>query len=66
MQYKVGDKAVTKKSHPCGNNVWTITRTGADVKIVCDKCGRIVMLDALKFEKSVKKIIGGDNNGLSS
>lgn len=58
MQYKVGDKVVTKKVHPCGGNVWTITRTGADVRIVCDKCGRCVMIDALKFEKSVKKIIG--------
>lgn len=59
MQYKVGDKVITKKPHPCGGNVWTITRTGADVRIVCDKCGRSVMTDALKFEKSVKKIVGG-------
>ena len=58
MQYKVGDKVVTKKVHPYGGNVWNITRTGADVRIVCDKCGRSVMIDALKFEKSVKKIIG--------
>lgn len=49
---------ITKKPHPCGGNVWTIARTGADVRIVCDKCGRSVMIDALKFEKSVKQIIG--------
>lgn len=61
MQYKVGDKAVTKKPHPCGGDVWTITRTGADVRIVCDKCGRTVLVDAIKFEKSVKKIIGDGN-----
>ncbi len=61
MQYKVGDKVVTKKPHPCGGDVWTITRTGADVRIVCDKCGRTVLVDALKFEKSVKKIIGENN-----
>lgn len=61
MQYKVGDKVITKKAHPCGGNVWTITRTGADVRIVCDKCGRSVMIDALKFEKSVKKIIGEES-----
>lgn len=57
MQYSVGDKVITKKPHPCGCDEWTITRTGADVKIVCDKCGRCVMLDALKFEKSIKKVV---------
>ena len=61
MQYKVGDKVVTKKPHPCGGNVWTVMRTGADVRIVCDKCGRSVMIDAIRFEKSVKKIIGGED-----
>ena len=54
----VNDKVTTKKSHPCGNNVWTVVRTGADVKIKCDNCGRIVMLSLDVFNKSIKTING--------
>ena len=55
MNFVVGDKIVSKKVHPCGGNVWTIVRVGADFKMKCDTCGRVVMLDRLDFEKIVKK-----------
>ena len=55
MDFVVGDKIVWKKVHPCGGNVWTIVRVGADFKMKCDTCGRVVMLDRLDFEKIVKK-----------
>ncbi len=55
MQYSVGDKIITKKKHPCGGDSWTIVRTGADFKIRCDKCGRVVMLSAEEFNRAVKK-----------
>lgn len=55
MLYSLGDKIVTKKKHPCGNDVWTVIRTGADYKIKCDKCGRVVMLSAEDLGKAVKK-----------
>ena len=54
----VNDKVTTKKNHPCGFNVWTVVRTGADVKIKCDNCGRTVMLSLDAFNKSVKTING--------
>lgn len=53
----VGDIVQMKKEHPCGSSTWEITRVGADVKIRCSKCGRIVMLERSKFEKNLKKII---------
>ena len=34
-----------------------VTRVGADFKIKCLGCGRVVMLPRVKFEKSVKKVI---------
>lgn len=46
-----------KKGHPCGSNEWEVIRVGADIKIKCCNCGRIVMLERSKFEKSVKKIL---------
>ncbi len=53
----LGDVVVMKKPHPCGENRWEVVRTGADVKIKCLGCGRVVMLDLLTFEKSLKKVI---------
>ena len=54
MVYSLGDVLITKKKHPCGGDVWTIVRLGADVKLKCDKCGRVVMLTADAFRRSVK------------
>ncbi len=56
MLITVGDIARLKKKHPCGGDRWEITRTGADIKLVCLTCGRRIMLDRAEFEKRVKKI----------
>jgi hypothetical protein len=55
--FNLGDIVETRKGHPCGSNNWEIIRLGADIKIKCVGCGRIVMLPRVKFEKSVKKIV---------
>ena len=55
--YNVGDIVETRKGHPCGSKEWEVTRIGADFKIKCLGCGRVVMLPRVKFEKSVKKVI---------
>lgn len=41
---RTGETVVMKKPHPCGGNKWEVVRTGADVKIKCLTCGRIVVL----------------------
>ena len=41
----LGDVVRTRKPHPCGGDTWTVMRTGADIKIRCNTCGRIVMMD---------------------
>lgn len=55
--FSIGDIVRMKKPHACGNDLWTVIRTGADVKIKCRECGRVVMLDRLAFLKAAKKII---------
>ena len=55
-QFALGDTAVMKKPHACGENRWTIIRTGADVKIRCQRCGRIVMLDRADFVRSCRRV----------
>ena len=57
MDIRLGDVVQMKKPHPCKSNIWTVTRVGADVKIKCAGCGRVVMLDRAVFEKRLKKII---------
>ena len=57
MLIALGDVVQMRKAHPCGSDKWTIVRTGADVKIRCQGCGRLVMLDRAKFEKRVKKLV---------
>lgn len=52
-----GDIIRTRKVHPCGNDEWTVTRTGADIKIRCNRCGRVVMMDRETFLKRKKALI---------
>ena len=62
MKYNVGDIITTKKSHPCGGNTWTIIRVGADIKIKCNTCERVIMFSYVDFDtKIIKK--SGANNG---
>lgn len=60
--FELGDKIVMRKPHACGTNEWTVVRTGADIKIKCSNCGRIVMLDRLDFLKSAKKNLTQENS----
>ena len=57
MLLNIGDVVKMRKTHPCGNDLWVVTYVGADIKIRCEKCGRIVMLDRPTFEKRVKKLV---------
>lgn len=55
--FELGDIVQMKKKHPCGSKEWKIIRTGADVKIKCLVCDRIVMMDRADFCKRAVKII---------
>ena len=61
MKYKVNDIVTLKKGHPCGENKWEILRTGADIKLKCLGCDKIVWLTRLEFNKRIGKI--QDKNG---
>lgn len=55
--YCVGSKVIMKKPHPCGENLWEITRVGVDIKIKCINCGRSIMIPRVEFNKKMKKIV---------
>ena len=60
----VGDRLELKKKHPCGTAVFSVLRTGSDIRIVCDGCGRDMVLPREKLEKAIRKIhhADGDSN----
>lgn len=60
-EYKLNDKVVMKKAHPCGTNEWEIIRLGVDIKIKCCNCGRCVMIPRIEFNKKLKKVINGED-----
>lgn len=59
-EFQLHDIVETKKGHPCGSKTWEVIRLGADIKIRCTGCDRIVMLPRNKFEKSLKKVVKTD------
>lgn len=58
--YRINDKLITKKPHACGGNEWLVIRNGADYKLLCLKCKHIIMIDANKIDKIVKKCVKFD------
>ncbi len=60
--FSLGDKVILKKPHACGENLWEIVRVGADIKLKCAGCGRVVMLDRLEFLKRAKKLMPSEKD----
>lgn len=57
MDLVTGSTVELKKPHPCGCKEFTLTRVGMDLKLVCNSCGREVMLPRKKAEKAIKKVL---------
>ena len=55
--FNVGSHVIMRKLHACGSSEWEIIRTGADVKLKCVGCGRLVMLDRGDFMRAAKKLL---------
>jgi len=55
--FELGDIVRMKKQHPCGSYNWEVTRMGADIKIKCQGCGRIVMLPRSEFERKLIQVV---------
>jgi len=56
MDVRIGDILTMKKKHPCGSDMWTVLRIGADFKMRCNGCGHEIMNPRSKVEKNIKKI----------
>ncbi len=56
MIFQVNDILTTKKKHVCGSDQWLVLRTGAEVKIKCQGCGREIMVFKAELDKKVKNV----------
>ena len=55
MSYELNQIVTTKKAHVCGSKEWKVIRTGADIKLECQGCKRIIMLASYELDKRIKK-----------
>ncbi|MBQ8174825.1 MAG: DUF951 domain-containing protein [Clostridia bacterium] len=57
-----GERLELKKPHPCGSRIFTVLRVGSDVRILCEGCGRDMVLDRVKLEKAVRQKLSVPKN----
>lgn len=57
-KFRLGDVVRLRKTHPCGEDRWEILRVGADFRMRCLGCSRVVMVSRRKFERSVRLVLG--------
>ncbi|MEA3440924.1 MAG: DUF951 domain-containing protein [Chloroflexota bacterium] len=56
-ELQVDDIVRLRKPHPCGGYEWKVVRIGADIGIVCLRCGRRVILPRRNLARRTKKIL---------
>lgn len=57
LKFRLGDILELKKTHPCGGRQFRVLRMGSEVRIVCCSCGRDLIMDRIKLERAVKRVI---------
>lgn len=63
---RVGDVVVLRKPHPCGSDRWEVLRIGADFRLRCLGCGRLVMLPRSKVERRIRRVERSDGDEMNS
>ena len=56
-ELQLDDRVRLKKTHPCGSTDWKVVRLGADIGLVCEGCGRRVLLTRRKLAKQLKTLL---------
>lgn len=64
MEFFAGDGVVAKKKPSLRFGALEDPRTGAEIKLKCEGCGRIVLLSPDEVRKMCKKIVkSGESDG---
>ena len=56
IRFGVQDTLELKKPHPCGSRSFAVLRVGSEVRIRCEGCGRDMVVDRIKLEKSIRRV----------
>lgn len=57
LELRLGDLLELRKAHPCGARRWRVVRLGADIGLVCEGCGRRVLLERRELEGRLAAIV---------
>ncbi len=57
----LGDIIRLRKKHPCGSYEWEVVRLGLDIGLICQGCGRRILLPRSTFNKRLKIIVAKFN-----
>ncbi len=57
VAFRVADRVRLRKPHPCGSSTWRVVRIGADIGLVCDGCGRRVLLERRDLERRLVEFL---------
>ena len=57
IKFKQNDILELKKPHPCGSTQFKILRVGSDVRVLCQGCGRDMVIERVKLEKATKRVL---------
>ena len=56
LRFAQGDILQMKKKHPCGDERFRVLRTGSDVRVRCEGCGRDMTFSRIAIEKMIRKV----------
>jgi hypothetical protein len=48
-----------RKPHACGGDEFVVIATGADIRLLCAKCGAKIFVERPRFARRVKEVLGG-------
>jgi hypothetical protein len=51
LDLRLGDLLELRRAHPCGSRAWRVARLGADIGLVCARCGHRILMDRLDVER---------------
>lgn len=62
IRFTTEDTLELKKNHPCGTRTFSVLRIGSEVRIRCTGCGRDMVVERIKLEKSIRRVIPPDSS----
>lgn len=57
VDFRIGDRLVLARKHPCGSTGWGVVRVGADIGLVCEGCQHRVLIERRQLERRLKEFV---------